>query len=112
MNNISNLEIRTIKEKEIKEFGSLLFHLEIRTIKEKEIKEFGSLLFQIFPNYFQSSLENCIQWITSLGKQNIIIARKNRKIVGGLTLIRMGQWFGGSVVPVNGIAVAGVYTDT
>ncbi len=82
--------------------------LEIGMIKEDEIEEFASLVHQIFPWYMGSSLEKRIQWIKNLGQENIIVGKENKRVVSGLALIHMGQWFGGSRVPVAGIAAMGV----
>src|SRR5687767_2717414 len=40
---------------------------------------------------------------------NFRLVRRGRTVVGGLHIIRMGQWFGGASVPMAGIA--GVAVD-
>jgi len=42
-------------------------------------------------------------WAKKEGKENIRIARKNGAIVGGYSVQKMGQWFGGRSVPMGGV---------
>jgi predicted acetyltransferase len=43
-----------------------------------------------------------------VGHENVLLARRGGKIVGGLYLLAFGQWFGGRSVPSMGIAAVGV----
>ena len=42
------------------------------------------------------------------GAENFRVVRRDNRVVGGLLVIFMGQWFGGRVIPMGGIAAVGV----
>jgi predicted acetyltransferase len=50
-------------------------------------------------------------WPARFGAENIRLARRNGRVVGGLAYVRMGQWFGGASVPMVGISSVGVAPD-
>ncbi len=43
-----------------------------------------------------------------LGFENFRVLKQNGKVVGGLTLYQMGQWFGGESLQMAGVAAVGV----
>ncbi len=47
-------------------------------------------------------------WVRREGVENVRVARRLGKVVGGLVLQRMGQWFGQRSVPMTGIRGVGV----
>jgi predicted acetyltransferase len=47
-------------------------------------------------------------WIATLGLENFRAVRRDGRIVAGLCLVRMGQWFGGGRVPLVGLSAVGV----
>ncbi len=47
-------------------------------------------------------------WIRREGKENIRVARRSGQVVGGLSVQKMGQWFGGKSVPMAGVRAVGV----
>ena len=66
----------------------------------KEVKQFASLLTQAFIS--PSNVEDV--YIQRLGIENFRMIRQHGKLVGGLAMIPMGQWFGGRRVAMTGIA--------
>jgi predicted acetyltransferase len=42
------------------------------------------------------------------GPENFRVVRRDGRVVGGLLIIFMGQWFGGRAIPMGGIAAVGV----
>lgn len=47
-------------------------------------------------------------WLDRVGTSNLRVVRRGDYVVAGLGMIPMGQWFGGSRVPVAGITAVGV----
>jgi predicted acetyltransferase len=47
---------------------------------------------------------NVRRWFAKSDRANFRIAKDGAEVVGGLYLIPMGQWFGGRVVPMTGVA--------
>ena len=43
-----------------------------------------------------------------IGRENLRVLRRSGRIIGGLGIYRMGQWFGGRPVPCGGISVVGI----
>lgn len=44
------------------------------------------------------------RWFENAGVENVRVAVRGARVVGGLLLVPMGQWFGGKSVPLVGIA--------
>jgi len=57
---------------------------------------------------FGTSLEDSIAWLEQGGREHARVAADAGRVVGGLLLIPMGQWFGGRSVPTWGVAGVGV----
>lgn len=47
-------------------------------------------------------------WLAGIGMPNLRAVRKHGKVVAGLGIMPMGQWFGGRSVPIWGITAVGV----
>jgi predicted acetyltransferase len=47
-------------------------------------------------------------WYEGIGAVNFRVVRAGGAVVGGLGILRMGQWHGGAVVPLAGIGVVGI----
>ena len=43
-----------------------------------------------------------------IGRENLRVLRRGGRIIGGLGIYRMGQWFGGRPVPCGGVSVVGI----
>ncbi|OKH32840.1 GNAT family N-acetyltransferase [[Phormidium ambiguum] IAM M-71] len=76
------------------EFGSLS--------NEEDAKQLAAILGQCF------AFPNTEKYFQCLGLENFRVVRDRNRIVGGLAVYQMGQWFGGKSVPMAGIAAVGV----
>lgn len=54
---------------------------------------------------------NMVNWIEALGHEHMRLVRREDRVVAGLGLIHMGQWFGGRRVPMAGVTAVGVAPD-
>ena len=70
----------------------------------QEIQQLGEILRQCFG----SSPADWERYLNRLGAENFRILRQEDKIIAGLAIYLMGQWFGGQIVPMAGIAAVGV----
>ena len=70
----------------------------------QEIDRLGEITRQCFGGSF-SDWE---RYFNRIGAENFRILRQEDKIVAGLAIYPMGQWFGGKIVPMGGIAAVGV----
>lgn len=75
-----------------------------RPANDAELKDFLRIVSQalFFPN------ANLNEWVRREGKENIRVARRRGRVVGGLIVQKMGQWFGGTSVPMTAVRVVGV----
>ena len=71
---------------------------------DAELKDFLRIVSQalFFPN------ANLNEWVRREGKENVRVARRSGRVVGGLIVQKMGQWFGGASVPMAAVRVVGV----
>jgi predicted acetyltransferase len=69
-----------------------------------EVQQFGALLAQCF----NSPPSENDPYFQRLGLENIRVIRQAGRLVGGLGLIPMAQWWGGQRVPMTGIAAVGI----
>jgi predicted acetyltransferase len=53
---------------------------------------------------FGDLAQGAVNWLTAAGVDNLRVARRDGRVVGGLALVPMGQWFGGGSVSMLGIA--------
>ncbi|MDX2213613.1 MAG: GNAT family N-acetyltransferase [Oculatellaceae cyanobacterium bins.114] len=77
------------------------FSYETLTSSQEE-DEFSRLLSLCF-NSLGESL-----YMKRVGSQNFRVMRQGGQLMGGLAILRMGQWYGGQCVPMAGIAAVGV----
>ena len=57
---------------------------------------------------FNVSFEHWQTYIRQLGQDNLRVVCQEQKVLGGLGIYPMGQWFGGQMVPMHGIAGVGI----
>jgi predicted acetyltransferase len=53
---------------------------------------------------FGDIAQGAVDWLTAAGVENVRVARRDGRVLGGLAVVPMGQWFGGRSVPMLGIA--------
>jgi predicted acetyltransferase len=53
---------------------------------------------------FGDSPQGATNWLNTAGMENLRVLRQSGRVLGGLAVIPMGQWFGGKSVPMLGIA--------
>ena len=73
----------------------------------EEIQQLGIILSQCFGD----SLSDWQAYFHCLGTQNFRLIRQAGRIIGGLGIYHMGQWYGGRQVPVAGIAALGIVPE-
>ncbi|WP_414551557.1 enhanced intracellular survival protein Eis [Anabaena sp. CCY 0017] len=71
---------------------------------KKDIQQLGSILEQCF---IMSSGDSEI-YIPRIGVENLRAIYQDQRIVGGLAIVPMSQWWGGECVPMTGIAAVGI----
>ncbi|MEQ9669274.1 GNAT family N-acetyltransferase [Coleofasciculus sp. G2-EDA-02] len=67
-------------------------------------EQLGELLTQCFA----SSPNDWQVYLNRIGQDNFRLIRQGEKIVGGLAIYSMGQWYGGQSIPMAGIAAVGI----
>lgn len=78
-------------------------HLEFGSLShEEEAKQLAAILGQCF------AFTNTVRYFHRLGLDNFRVVREEGRIVGGLGIYQMGQWFGGTSVAMAGLAAVGV----
>ena len=70
----------------------------------QDIQQFGEITRQCFG----VSLSDWERYLNRLGAENFRILRQEDKAIAGLAIYSMGQWFGGQIAPMAGIAAVGV----
>jgi predicted acetyltransferase len=70
----------------------------------EDAKRLGTILQQCF----NSTPETNETYFQRIGLENFRVIRRGGKIVGGLAILEMGQWFGCECVPMAGIAAVGI----
>lgn len=65
-------------------------------------------LMDILSDSFNFPRERARRYQKAIGPKNFRVIRSGSTIMGGLGLIRMGQFFGGRSVPMTGIAAVGI----
>ncbi|MBW4642761.1 MAG: GNAT family N-acetyltransferase [Goleter apudmare HA4340-LM2] len=70
----------------------------------EDVNQLGKILDQCF---IGSPGQEAI-YINSIGLENFRIIRRDQQVVGGLAILRMGQWWGGQRLPMSGIAAVGI----
>lgn len=68
----------------------------------------AAALMRILDRAFGMTPRDSERYEKTIGRQNFRVVREGGTIVGGLAIIRMGQYFGGQCVPMAGIAAVGI----
>ncbi|HEY9761684.1 MAG TPA: GNAT family N-acetyltransferase [Trichocoleus sp.] len=71
---------------------------------EQDAKRLSEILSQGFVGEVDAEL----QYLNRIGLNQIRTMRRASKLIGGLAMLPMGQWFGGRCVPMTGIASVSV----
>lgn len=66
---------------------------------------------RIVERCFDMESERSARWVESAGAAGVRLVRAGGKVEAGLTLIEMGQYFGGERVPMAGVAAVGVLPE-
>ena len=66
---------------------------------------------QIISQTFHATRRHWDHWLGFVGRDNLRLIRKDGQIAGGLGFYRLGQWFGGKIVPMAGIAAVGILPE-
>lgn len=80
---------------------------EITVAPPADVDEFKAFL-PVHRRTYLMSPEDGETWAGKVDLENFRIARRGDRMVGGMTLRPMGQWFGGRAVPMTGIAAVGI----
>lgn len=67
-----------------------------------EAQQLGRILCQCF------NFSEWDKYSNAIGLDNFRLIRKNQAVAGGLCLYFMGQWLGGNLIPVAGVAAVGI----
>lgn len=73
----------------------------------EDAQHLGNLLAQCFNSPSQESG----RYVQRIGVENFRILRQRDRLIGGLAVIPMGQWWGNQPVPMTGIAAVGIAPD-
>lgn len=73
----------------------------------QELDRLGEIMSQCFCG----SPSESERYLNLIGAENFRILRQGDKIIAGLAIYQMGQWFGGQNVPLAGIAAVGVASE-
>ena len=76
----------------------------ISTPNSQELDRLGEIDCQCFG----SLLSKWQPYRDRIGRENFRVITSQNRVVGGLAIYNMGQWFGGKTVPMAGIAAVGV----
>jgi predicted acetyltransferase len=80
---------------------------EITVAAPADVDEFRAFL-PVHRRTYLMSPEDGETWAGKVDLENFRIAKRGDRMIGGLTLRPMGQWFGGRAVPMTGIAAVGI----
>ena len=72
-----------------------------------EVQQFGQVLAQCFNS--PPSKESV--YLSRIGSENVRLLCDRKRIIGGLGLLQLGQWYGSARVPMVGIAAVGIAPD-
>ncbi|PSB19964.1 GNAT family N-acetyltransferase [Phormidesmis priestleyi ULC007] len=72
-----------------------------------EVQQFGQVLAQCF----NSPPNDESVYLNRIGSENVRILYDRGRVIGGLGLLQMGQWYGAACVPMVGIAAVGIAPD-
>jgi predicted acetyltransferase len=71
---------------------------------QEDAQKLGNIIAQCF----LSLQEDIDLYFNSIGLENFRLIRRDRQIAGGLATLPMSQWWGGSPVPMIGLAAVGI----
>ena len=71
----------------------------------EEVKQLGKILDQCFIGSYGDEEET---YMKTIGVENYRLIRHDKQIIGGLTTIPLGQWWGGQCVSMTGIGGVGI----
>lgn len=72
--------------------------------RDEDLEPLGDLL----AHAFGFPVADAAGWFARSGRDNVLVARDRAGLVGGMILVPMGQFFGGSSVPMIGLAGVGI----
>ena len=79
-------------------------HFEYATLMNpKAAKQLRNILAQCFNGNPEDET-----YYNRVGKQNFRVVQLRERVIGGLALLPMGQWFSGQCIPMTGIASVGI----
>jgi predicted acetyltransferase len=73
----------------------------------KDVEEMKAFV-PVHRRSYLMSPDDANAWAEWVPFENFRIAKRNGKAIGGMTLVPMGQWFGGRSVPMTGISSVGI----
>ena len=73
----------------------------------REMQQLGWILAQCFNS---PPIEESV-YLSRIGSENVRLLYDRGRIIGGLGLLQLGQWYGGACVPMVGIAAVGIAPD-
>lgn len=83
----------------------MTLNFEFGTVADpKQAQQLGKILCTCF----NSSEDNWQRYSKLIGLETYRVIRQGSKVLGGLTIYHMGQWFGGCSLPIAGIAGVGI----
>src|SRR5882672_1691904 len=65
-------------------------------------------LMTILGEVFRATPEHLHRYVQNVGAENFRLLRAGKDLVGGLAMLPMGQFFGGTSVPMVGVALVGI----
>src|SRR5579872_4051010 len=82
---------------------------EYGPVAQEEALALGAMLSQAL--HFNMNEEGVRKWIERVGHEGFRVVRRQGQMAAGLGIIEMGQWFGGSRVPVVGLSPVGTAAE-
>jgi predicted acetyltransferase len=72
----------------------------------REVEELSDVITRVFHGGGRG--EWWERWVACVGQENLALARRGDRVVGGFGVFRAGLWFGGRALPVGGVAAVAV----
>ncbi len=72
----------------------------------REVEELGDVITRVFTAHPPSNWWE--RWVSKLGQENLVLARRGERVIGGFGVWRAGLWFGGRSVTAGGVAAVGI----
>jgi predicted acetyltransferase len=72
----------------------------------REVEELGEVVTRVFgahtaPDWWE-------RWAGRVGQENLVLARRGDRVVGGFGVYRAGLWYGGRSLAAGGVAAVGI----